>query len=426
MPVRQHLGLRQKAGLALSPAMRQSLHVLSLGPADLADEIARETSENPFLESMAPRSGISAYEVALDTVAAQPTLGEDLRRQIAAMHLNDDLRALALYLTGALRPDGYLDATLAELAAETGQPESAVAAALQALQGCEPAGVGARDLAECLMLQLVDRGLDQGLARAVVARLDLFAEDRWPRLAGELSLDPGRVRDIDAMLRSLSPQPVADTAPGPATLVPDLAIETDESGNLVVELTGAARPALTLNRALLAQVPDPDDPFVAAARDRAETLLAAVAARGRTLQRIGLRLAQDQHRFFTDGPEHLVPRSRRQMAEALGLHPSTLGRAVAGKAVAAGGVVYPLSMFFSTALPGGEGRAVSSFAVKLTIRRMIEAEPETAPLSDAAICARLHEDGVDITRRCVAKYRGCMKIPPSFERRRRRVKAAAE
>ena len=134
---------------------------------------------------------------------------------------------------------------------------------------------------------------------------------------------------------------------------------------------------------------------------------------------------QDQYRFFSSGPDHLAPLSRRKLAAELGLHASTLGRAVAGKAIAAEGALYPLSLFFPSALPGADGRAVSSFTVKLAIRRMVEHEAPDAPLSDAAICTRLHEDGVDITRRCVAKYRGCMRIPPSFKRRRRRAGTAA-
>jgi RNA polymerase sigma-54 factor len=112
--------------------------------------------------------------------------------------------------------------------------------------------------------------------------------------------------------------------------------------------------------------------------------------------------------------------SRQQLAEALALHPATLGRAVAGKALLADGVLYPLSVFFSSSLPGPDGAEVSSHAVRMAIRRLIDAEPAGRPLSDIRICERLRDDGVDISRRTVAKYRGCMRIPSSSERRRRK------
>ncbi|TMV83668.1 RNA polymerase sigma-54 factor, partial [Thioclava sp. BHET1] len=140
-----------------------------------------------------------------------------------------------------------------------------------------------------------------------------------------------------------------------------------------------------------------------------------------TLLRIGRQIVRDQQRFFTEGPEFILPMNRRRMAEELSLHPSTVGRAVAGKAIAAGGALYPLSLFFSTAIPITNGETLSSHAIRLHIRRLIEAEPADMPLSDQRICALLRDVGVDISRRTVAKYRGCMRIPSSSERRRRRA-----
>ncbi|GHE01700.1 hypothetical protein U879_16315 [Defluviimonas sp. 20V17] len=420
MAVGPRLSIGQHPGLALTPGMRQSLRILAMPPVELALEITREAESNPFLTVTPPaRGGLSAFDIALETMPARPSLGEGLRRQLGEMSLPPGVRAVADYLTGALRDDGYLDATEAELVSETGQPRAVVAEAIAALQRCEPAGVGARSLPECLALQLTDRGISPGLAAEAVAHLDLFAQDDWAELGKVLHLGPGEVSALDAALRGLSPHPVDPGGPESSPLVPDLVVETAPGGGMSVRLAEGVMPAISLDEALLAQVPDPDDPFVVSARSRAEALIRAVSHRGETLLRIGLRLVADQHLFFSCGPDHLAPLSRRVLAEELSLHPSTLGRAVAGKVLLTGGALYPLSMFFPSGLPMGHGGTVSSHAVKIAIRRMVEHEPAAQPLSDAVIRERLVADGIDITRRCVAKYRESMRIPSSFERRRR-------
>lgn len=426
MAVGARLSLGQHPGLALTPGMRQSLQVLAMPPAELAQEISREAESNPFLTVTPPaRGGLSAFDIALETMPDRPSLGEALRRQLGEMSLPPDVHAVASYLTGALRDDGYLDATEAELVSETGQPRAVVVRAIAALQRCEPAGVGARDLAECLALQLIDRGIAPRLAVDAVAHLNLFAQDDWDALGKVLHLGHDEVTALDAALRGLSPHPVDQSGPESAPLVPDLVVETAPGGGLSVRLADGVMPAISLDEALLARVPDPDDPFVASARSRAEGLIRAVTHRGETLLRIGLRLVADQHLFFACGPDHLAPLSRRTLAEELNLHPSTLGRAVAGKVLLTGGALYPLSMFFPSGLPMGHGGTVSSHAVKISICRMVEHEPPAQPLSDAVIRERLVADGIDITRRCVAKYRESMRIPSSFERRRRAARHRA-
>lgn len=420
MAVGQRVSLGQHAGLALTPGMRQSLQILAMPPLELAQEIAREAESNPFLSVTPPaRGGLSAFDIALEMMPARTSLGDSLRRQLGEMSLPPEVHAVAVYLTGALRDDGYLDATESELVSETGRPRSQVTQAIAALQRCEPAGVGARSLAECLALQLVDRGIASGLAADAVAHLDLFAQDDWTQLAKVLRLPPAEVTALDAALRDLSPHPVDQSGPEAVPLVPDLVVEPGPNGGLTVRLAEGVMPSIALDEVLLRQIPDPSDPFVASARGRAEALIRAVAHRGETLLRIGVRLVADQHLFFARGPEHLAPLSRRKLAAELDLHPSTLGRAVAGKVLLAAGALYPLSMFFPSGLPLERGGKVSSHAVKIAIRRMVEHEPRMRPLSDAALRERLVADGIDITRRCVAKYRESMRIPSSFERRRR-------
>ncbi|MDE3080055.1 MAG: RNA polymerase factor sigma-54 [Paracoccaceae bacterium] len=408
--------LRQKH--ALTPGLQYGLRILQMTAPDLIAEVLREADDNPFLhvDSGFHRAG---ERFAFDTLEARPSLGESLRRQIGTMQLSPEVRALAEYLTGELRDDGYLDATVEEVARDTDSPRSRVEEALEALQRCEPTGVGARDLAECLALQLGDHGYSRETARRIVGLLPLFAERSWRNLSRLLGMSPDELQQIAATLKRLTPHPVTlDSQPAPP-LTADLIVTRNDSGALAVALNPAALPRIDLDAALVRSVGKSGEPQLAERRDRARGLVAALEARGRTLLRIGQRLTEDQAGFFAHGPLALRPKTRQDLASDLALHPATVSRALAGKALLFEGRLHPLGMFFSSALPGPDGEAVSARAVQASIRRMIDEEPPEAPLSDARICQRLRESGVDISRRTVAKYRGWMRIPTSSKRRRR-------
>ncbi len=416
------LRLRQTTRLALTPDLRTALTLLRLPALELAEMIEREAEDNPFLIVQRPAaSARSDFDVALDTVAARPSLMENLRGQIVLMHLPEAERQAALYLAGEVREDGYLDGTLAEIAAELGVPETLMEAGLRALHACEPTGVGARDLAECIALQLIERGVGRGLAEAMVARLDDFAAGRWRVLAGALDRPEPEVRRLAGHLREVSPRPVIE-APGheAAPLMPDLVFEATGEGTFSVRLGRYATPEVQIDRELLARAGA--DRFVIDRRTRAEALIRALTFRGQTLLRIGDWVARNQHRFLAEGPAHLRPVTRAALAADLGLHPSTVGRAVAGKGFALGSRLSPLASVFSSALTDTEGGSIAALAVQHRIAHMVAAEDPTAPLSDAEISHRLRIEGIDIARRTVAKYRGCLHIPSSAARRRRPLK----
>ncbi len=404
-------GLSQRPQLA--PAMQQSLSLLRLPAADLQAEIARELAVNPYLRwrGATPVAG----EGAAEALAAEPSQLQDLVAQIGLMRLPDTVRAMAIHLAADLREDGYLDTPLAEVAADLGVPLDVAEAGLAALQSCEPAGVGARNLPECLALQLADRGLPPGQAAQVVAHLEAFVARDWRSLGRTLGLDRPALERIAALLPGLKAHPLASTDRAPA-LVADLVAEPDAKGRLQVRRTEAAAPRLGLDADLMAD--PPASPEAADARARAQALVAAVQARGDTLERIGAFLLEAQADFVANGPERLRPLSRRAVATALDLHPSTVGRAVAGKAIDLRGRLLPLSAFLAAPLPQAEGPALAGFAVRDRIARLIAAEPPGAPLSDEALRGLLAAEGIDIARRTVAKYRQWMNLPPSHLRRR--------
>lgn len=426
MKTGQTLSLQQKQRLALTPGIRTSLSFLRLPMLGLIDAIEAEAAENPYLLHDGLRScgttvAGSAYEVALNTTAEVPSLIADLLQQIGAMPLPAPVRAVAEYLAGDLREDGYLDTPLEELQEAIGVPMALIENGLAALQSCEPAGVGARTVAECLILQLADLGVERSLAEKIIRVLDQFANEDWRSLGRILALDPSEVPHLARLVKRLKPHPISPPVVRENYLMADIILTRDGAGAHGVELGLNVSRHVTLNRSLIEATGSTgkDGVFAADKLARAEHLLSALYFRGKTLLLVGMALVQRQHRFFDVGPDQLIPMSRSMLAAQLGLHGSTIGRAVAGKALEAGGRLYPLAMFFSSALATASPQPITAFAVRRKIVEMIATERGDAPISDVAICAALRATGVDIARRTVAKYRGCMRIPSSSVRRSR-------
>ncbi len=416
MALNPRLELRAEQRLALTPAQRLRLAVLRMSPAELADELSREAARNPFL-LVEPRR-VSTVAPTTDQYLAAPDapFQDDLRRQIARKGLPRRIAALALALIGELRGDGFLDIDLQAFAAARGADPAVLAEALEVLQSCEPAGVGARDVAECLRLQLQDLGLDADQAAATVAQLPGFARQDWKAVGVALGLDSAGVQVRAQMLRHLNARPIAEVVAPAVSLLADLRLSRQPDGTRIVQPDDGARPRAGLDAAMVRRAAT--EGFAPELLDRARALLAALDQRGRTLARIGDWLAQKQAGFFETGPAGLVPATQSDLAADLGLHPSTISRALAGKAIDVDGRLWPLTVFFSTALPGADGEAVSARAVQRRIAELIAAEVPGRPLSDDAVAGLLREQGVDIARRTVAKYRQGLRIPPSSTRRR--------
>lgn len=409
------LGMRQRAGLM--PALAESLAMLRMPLADLAEFLSREAEENPLLDYRPPvlhTGGIGGSDSS--ALAAPESRGAVLRRQIAEQRLAPDVRAVADYLTEELTDEGFLAAPCDEIAARLGLPEELIAAGLAALQRCEPTGIGARDLGECLRLQLAEAGVAPAVAAALTAHLPDAARQDWRAIARASGLSSDEIAAAGARLAGLSPRPMPPEVPAPAVLMPEIVVRVGPRGGLAVHLADDMLPGLGLAEAPRRVSPEARR-YLAERRARARQLLGAMAYRRRTLLRVARALVARQHAFFTGGAGDLRPLTRAALAEELGLHVSTVGRALAGKSVASPQGTHPASLFFPAGVGCGDGGAMSAPAVKRHIRQMIAAEPEQAPLSDAAITAELQRMGVDIARRTVAKYRECMTIPPSFRRR---------
>jgi len=414
MTLAPRLELRLQTRLALTPELRLRLSLLRMGAGELDEALAREAAANPFLrhQPRAPQGAALPAEALL--AAPGPSLDEDLRAQLGMMALAPGVRRLAERLVGELSDEGFLDPdVLDSLPPDTGPR------ALEALQSCEPSGIGARSVAECLALQLVDRGLTPDQAQATLRQLEAFARHDWAAAGRALGLDAQGVQARAALLRGLSPRPALPERAPVALLRPDLRLVRDAHGRIALVPDARSRPRLALDTAMQRRART--EGFGADLMARAQAVVAALAQRESTLARIGDWLATHQRGFFEPGsrggPGALVPARQVDLAAALDLHPSTISRALAGKAVDVDGRLWLLTGFFPSALAGAAG-PVSARAVQQRIVEMIRAESADQPLSDDAVAAKLHGEGVDIARRTVAKYRQGLRIPPSSTRRR--------
>lgn len=428
MSVKPRLELRQRQTLALTPTMRNALSILRMPPAELEETLNRAAARNPFLLRQpgatswrAKDPGEHQANGAEALEAPEGSFQQSLSRQIGLMAIDESVATLARLLVGELREDGLLDVPLPELAASWQVPPARLEEALAALQQCEPAGVGARDLAECLRLQLAAQGLSPQQAAGTVRHLDLFASADWAGLRRRLGLSPAEARARAALLRRLSPRPVAPTeSAAPVLSAPDLVVRRGADGAVSIQLARDDAPGVALDKSLVRRARQ--EGFGADMLAEARALLAALDQRGRTLRRIGEWLARHQAGFFLHGPAAMRPATRAELAEALELHPSTIGRAIAGKSIDVDGRLWPLTCFFSSALGSGDD-AVAAFTIQQRIAAMIAREPAGAPLSDDALTRSLREQGVDIARRTVAKYRQGLRIPSSAARRRQAASA---
>ena len=403
------------------------------GQLDLATARGRASSEG---------DGPDPLETAL--AAPEASLYGHVCAQIDLIFKDAQARLIAIALTEALEPSGWLGQPPAVIAATLGLPTEAVDAVLERLQQLEPAGLFARDLAECLRLQAADRGLLDPPFAIMLNNLPMLAEGQMKPLAKLCGVSPDGVREMLRTLRRLDPKPGArfqqDASP---ISPPDLVVLRGPDG-WIVDLNRSTLPSVVVNRAYAERVleaapsqrPGPSGPAATQrneaarnfARDRiadANWLRRAIAQRNETTLKIGAEIVRRQAAFLDHGAAHLRPLVLREIAEEVGVHESTVSRVTSGLMMATPRGTFRLKSFFSAGLTASEGSdgGDSAAAVKHRIQKLIEAEPAHAPLSDDALVRLIATSGITLARRTVAKYREMLNIPSSFERRRRAIMA---
>jgi len=360
-------------------------------------------------------------------LAAAPSLRAHLLGQVGQLRAEPALRDLAEALVEELDESGYLRTEEAELSARLGCDADALAAALALVQSCEPCGVGARDLAECLALQLAERDRLDPAMRRLLDNLGLLGRGELDRLRACCQVDPEDFSGMLAELRALDPHPGARFIEHRAeTLIPDLFLRRDNYGAWQLELNADTLPRILIDRRYAAELAaggSETRSYLTECRENANWLMRSLDQRARTILKVATEIVRQQEAFFILGAGHLKPLSLRMVAEAVGIHESTTSRVTANKYIATERGIFELKYFFSNAVGGRAGS--SAEAVRDRVRRLIANEAPDAVLSDDGIVSILQKDGIDVARRTVAKYRRSMNIPSSVERRRRNALRAS-
>jgi RNA polymerase sigma-54 factor len=355
------------------------------------------------------------------------TLAEHLEAQLAVAGFTDAERAIALTLIDGVDEGGYLRTDLDEAAERLGCEMARLESVLTRLQGFEPTGVFARDVAECLMLQLKEKDRFDPAMAALIGNLDLLARRDMAGLKRVCAVDDEDLREMIAELRALTPRPGAAFGGGePAqAVVPDVFVREGPGGLWHVELNTDTLPKLLVDHRYHARVAagsrsDQEKTFVSDCLASANWLVKSLDQRAKTILKVASEIVRQQDGFLAFGVEHLRPLNLKTVADAIGMHESTVSRVTSNKYLSTPRGVFEMKFFFTSSIASSlGGEAHSAEAVRHKIRQLIDAERgEPDVHSDDSIVEILKEAGVEIARRTVAKYREAMRIPSSVERKR--------
>lgn len=362
---------------------------------------------------------------SFETFLSSPvTLSEHLRSQLALVVLTKRVREAADAIVGNLDDSGYLTQSLEEIAEEANSSVAEATEALRVVQTLDPAGVGARDLRECMLLQLDSRGGKDGVAWQIVENHLKMVELRQTKdLAKALKRPIEHIQIALDVIRHLDPYPGQRySTPGARQVEPDVYIFKDGEDYLI-QLNDEDVPQLRLNpeyRKMLDRNAEPDKDVRNYVKDRftaAIMLMKNIEQRRQTILKVCQSVVRRQGEFLELGINELRPMMIKEVAEEIGVHPSTVSRAVAGKYAHTPQGVYELRYFFSEAVQGPGGMATPLLVLKKRVKKMIDDEDHAHPLTDEQITERLQAEGISVTRRTVAKYREDMRIPSTHQRR---------
>ncbi|HET8702379.1 RNA polymerase factor sigma-54 [Castellaniella sp.] len=445
MRAQPSLELGQHQHLTLTPQLRQALALLQCSSQELEQEIAQALADNPLLETVDPEPESAAQAERLDRLwsqSARAALPDDLPEpgQPASLidHLLQQLHAtraterdcfLVIRLMGELDERGYLEfdpaALSADLPPELDVEDEEWTTALRLLQSFDPAGVGARDLPECLRLQLRARAGEWpadvlACAHRLTGHLEDLGAGRWGRLCEALGCDRAMLDAAHRVLRRLDPRPAGAWQADPVHyIVPDVLFHRAADG-WRVSLNPAIEPRVRLNPELADSLADQDmSPDLRDRMRQARSLIHNLDQRRQTILRVAEYIAKHQQAFLESGVAALRPLTLREVAQALDLHESTISRATRLKYAQTPWGVHELKFFFGTVVQTRSGEDTSALAVQALMRELLASEPAGKPLSDMRLAQMLADRNVVIARRTVAKYREAMGVPPAGVRKAR-------
>lgn len=486
MAMTPRLEMRQGQALVMTPQLQQAIKLLQLSNVELQEFVEGELERNPLLEreesssdakkaengdaqALEFESGMAPNEAALDVSVADlapdlsagelaeagaapltdwskassgksfddlPGLEETLTQDISlAEHLDAQLteagltpieRMIGGVLIDAIDDWGYMRADTREIAQRIGAREDQVLHVLAIMQGFEPTGVMARDIPECLTLQLKERGRFDPAMEKLVQNLDLLAKGHFDRLMTACGIDREDLTDMIGEVRALTPKPGAGFGGGVVqSVAPDVFVRQAPDGTWAVELNAETMPRVLMNQRYYATVSktakrEEDKHFLTECAANASWLVKSLDQRARTILKVAREIVRQQDAFFVDGIAHLRPLNLKTVAAAIEMHESTVSRVTSNKYLSCARGVFELKYFFTASINSADGgEAHSAEAVRFQIKGLINCEAAEDVLSDDRIVEILREKGIDIARRTVAKYRESLRIPSSVERKRK-------
>jgi len=479
--------MRQGQALVMTPQLQQAIKLLQLSNVELQEFVEGELERNPLLEreessTEAKRpedggdaqqlefdSGMAPAEAALDvsvadiapdlsanelaeagaapmqdwsksssgksfddmpgieeTLASDKTLAEHLDAQLTEAGLSPVERMIGGVLFDAGDDWGYMRADVLEIAHRIGASDADVLRVLQVMQGFEPTGVMARDIPECLTLQLKERGRFDPAMEALIANLDLLAKGHFERLMTLCGVDREDLSDMIAEVRALTPKPGAGFGGGAVqSVAPDVYVKQSPDGTWLVGLNTDTMPRVLMNQRYYATVSktakrEEDKQFLTECAANASWLVKSLDQRARTILKVAREIVRQQDGFFAHGVAHLRPLNLKTVAAAIEMHESTVSRVTSNKYLSCARGVFELKYFFTASINAADGgESHSAEAVRFQIKGLIDGETPVEILSDDRIVEILREKGIDIARRTVAKYRESLRIPSSVERKRK-------
>ncbi len=488
MAMTPRLEMRQGQALVMTPQLQQAIKLLQLSNVELQEFVEGELERNPLLEreegsaeatkaasdsgdaqALEFDSGMAPAEAALDvsvadmapdlsanelaeagaapltdwskassgksfddmpgieeTLANDITLAEHLDAQLTEAGLDAVDRMIGAALIDAVDDWGYMRADLLEIAGRIGAPYPRVERVLAIMQGFEPVGVMARDVAECLALQLKDRDRFDPAMEKLIGNLDLLAKGHFERLQHICDVDREDLLEMVAEVRALTPKPGAGFGGGHVqSVAPDVYIKQAPDGTWLVELNADTMPRVLMNQRYYATVSktakrEEDKQFLTECAANASWLVKSLDQRAKTILKVAREIVRQQDGFFDKGVAHLRPLNLKTVAAAIEMHESTVSRVTSNKYLSCARGVFELKYFFTASINASDGgESHSAEAVRYEIKGLIDREAEHEILSDDRIVEILREKGIDIARRTVAKYRESLRIPSSVERKRK-------
>ena len=479
MSLQQKLSLKLQQKMVLTPTLQQAIRLLQLTRLELVQEVSQELQINPVLEDAttieepvsapseeeaalretAEESPMDRYEEKIDVesyfqdyletslkyrgtqrespeeapdteryLSAPESLAEHLEWQVSLSRLSPTEREVAQVIIGNLREDGYLMVSLEDVCAATGATPEDAESVLRVVQHMDPVGVAARDLKECLRIQLMALEEPDELALRIVEDfLPLLEREKPAQLASRLGVAEDRLEEALDLIRHLDPKPgLRYNNPVNPTIVPEVVVEKEGDGYRVL-LNEDGMPHLRISSRYRSMAEE------GSAEESQETLtylkekmrsalwfLKSLEERQRTIYKVATQIVEFQRDFLDKGRAHMRPLILRDVAERVGVHESTVSRVVSNKYMQTPRGILPMKYFFNTGIGTMDGGDVSAMRVKERLKSLVDAEDARHPLSDQVLADLLKREGILLARRTVAKYREELNIPSSGRRKSRK------